>query len=86
MSFLGSLLAPMLPKLLDWIVAGFTKMGRYLWTKYESSSKISKEQREVDAQLERLKKALESGYDGKPLTKEQKREIDEAFAELVRGY
>ena len=86
MSFLASLLAPMLPKLLDWIVGSFTKLGRSLWVKYKSSSKVRKDKREVDAQLKRLQDALKAGYDGKPLSKSEKREIDEAFSRLVTGY
>ena len=86
MNFLASLLAPMLPKLLDWVVSSITSLGVYLWKKYESGSRLKKSKREVDAQLKRLQSALKAGFDGTPITKDQKREIDEAFTALLIGY
>ncbi len=83
---MSAILNMVLPALLDWMVSGLTKLGRMGWVKYQSASKVRKKKKQINLELKRLQLALKDGYNGEPLNKSQKEEIDRAFSDLVRGY
>jgi len=86
MAWIGQILAPMLPKLLEFIFKGIGNLGSWLWKKYKKRSDVSKSKDRIDSELDRLKKALEVAFDGTPITDEEKEEINRAFSDLVRDY
>jgi len=86
MNFLGSLLAPLVPKLLDWVLNGIASMASWVWKKYQASSKLSKEKSEIDKQLVRVKAAIDGAFNGEEISKDQKRELIDSLRELIRGY
>jgi hypothetical protein len=75
MNFLATFLAALVPKILDWLMARNAKMNAR-----------KKNDRAINEQRDRLKKAIDAAYDGEPVTKEEKDEVIDAAKDLIRNY
>jgi len=83
---IGQILAPMLPKLFDYIGGLIGGVGRSIGNKYTSYAKKKKTKTAVEIQRERHIEAIRSAYDGENISPEQKKELDDSFRELTRDY
>jgi Na+-translocating ferredoxin:NAD+ oxidoreductase RnfG subunit len=66
-----------------------TKIGTALltWTLSNRAKKMQKaiDEKEVDQRLQRVKEAYTDALDGKPVTPEQRKELNKAFSDFVRS-
>lgn len=82
----ATLIAAVLPKMLDWFGVRLAGLAGWLWSKYQSSSDRRAESKEVSKEVERVRIAIDQAFDGNPITKEEKSELVNSFRELVRDY
>jgi len=82
----ANLVAAVLPKLLDWITKNLGSVAAWFWSKYKQGAMVRKEKREVTKELKRVQEAMDKAFDGEPILPEEKRELINAFRELIRDY
>ncbi len=79
MSFLAGIAAKLIEKYL-------TKLITWAWKYGQSRAKVNKAKKRIDIERDRLKEAIDSAYDGSPLTEEQQLEIIDASRALHSDY
>lgn len=73
------LLAPLLAALIPKLIEIFMQMQK-------EKAKETKMMAEINKEKARLKGAIDKAYDGKPVTKEQRKEVIDAARTLITNY